>query len=50
MTTGKQSKAADVYSFGICMFELYMGEAAFNGRPNALLPHQVGWLLGWLVS
>ncbi|KAG1667881.1 hypothetical protein FOA52_013641 [Chlamydomonas sp. UWO 241] len=41
MTTGKQSKAADVYSFAIVMSKLYTGELAFKGRPAALLPHQL---------
>ncbi len=38
---GRLSKAADVYAFGITMWELYTGKAAFEGTPPALLGHQV---------
>lgn len=36
ITSGKQSNAADVYAFGISLFELYSGELAFRGIPQVL--------------
>ncbi|KAF8060038.1 serine/threonine-protein kinase [Scenedesmus sp. PABB004] len=41
MLRGHISKAADVYSFGITLWELYTGGHAFHGIPRALLGHQV---------
>lgn len=41
MLSGRVSKAADVYSFGITMWELYTGNRAFEGIPRALLGHQI---------
>uniref|UniRef100_A0A383VFW0 Protein kinase domain-containing protein n=1 Tax=Tetradesmus obliquus TaxID=3088 RepID=A0A383VFW0_TETOB len=41
MLSGRVSKAADVYAFGITLWELYTGRRAFEGVPRALLGHQV---------
>lgn len=41
MLNGRVSKAADVYSFGICLYEMYTGGIAFDGIPRALLGHQI---------
>jgi serine/threonine protein kinase len=38
---GRVSKAADVYAFGITMWEMYTGRRAFEGIPRALLGHQI---------
>jgi hypothetical protein len=35
------SKAADVYAFGITMWEMYTGRRVFEGIPRALLGHQI---------
>jgi hypothetical protein len=35
------SKAADVYAFGITLWEMYTGRRAFEGIPRALLGHQI---------
>jgi serine/threonine protein kinase len=40
----KLSKAADVYSFGIMMWELFCSENAFDGIPHARVrPSQLPW-------
>ncbi|GAX77879.1 hypothetical protein CEUSTIGMA_g5321.t1 [Chlamydomonas eustigma] len=39
--SGYQSKAGDVYSFGITLWELWTGERPYKGFPEALLGHQV---------
>ncbi|GAX77878.1 hypothetical protein CEUSTIGMA_g5320.t1 [Chlamydomonas eustigma] len=41
LLSGHQSKAADVYSFGITLWELWTGSRPFSGLPQALLGHQV---------
>lgn len=41
MLNGRVSKAADVYSFGITMWEMYTSRRAFEGIPRALLGHQI---------
>eukprot|EP00878_Enallax_costatus_P013393 GHUV01014005.1.p1 GENE.GHUV01014005.1~~GHUV01014005.1.p1 ORF type:complete len:832 (+),score=111.45 GHUV01014005.1:893-3388(+) len=41
MLSGRVSKAADVYSFGITLWEMYTGRRAFEGIPRALLGHQI---------
>jgi hypothetical protein len=38
---GRQSKAADVYAFGLVMWEIYTGGRAFSDVPNMLLGHQI---------
>jgi serine/threonine protein kinase len=38
---GRISKAADVYSFGITLWEMFTGAHAYAGVPRALLGHQV---------
>jgi serine/threonine protein kinase len=38
---GRVSKAADVYAFGITMWEMYTGRRVFEGIPRALLGHQI---------
>lgn len=52
---GHISKAADVYAFGMVLWELYSAQKVFKGIPRALLGHQItqlnrllGWLVGWL--
>lgn len=39
--SGHVSKASDVYSFGILLYELVSSRRAFAGVPVALLPHEV---------
>ncbi|WIA33746.1 hypothetical protein OEZ86_006861 [Tetradesmus obliquus] len=41
MLQGRISKAADVYSFGITLWDLFTGGHAYHGIPKALLGHQV---------
>ncbi|WIA08278.1 hypothetical protein OEZ85_007721 [Tetradesmus obliquus] len=41
MLDGRVSKAADVYAFGITLWEMYTGGRAFEGVPRALLGHQI---------
>lgn len=41
MLSGHISKSADVYAFGILLWELYTGGHPFRGLPRALLGHQV---------
>ena len=38
---GHISKAADVYAFGMVLWELYTAQKVFKGIPRALLGHQV---------
>ena len=38
---GKQSKSADVYAFGLVMWEIYTGGRVFSDVPNMLLGHQI---------
>ncbi|KAI8468844.1 MAG: hypothetical protein J3K34DRAFT_515195 [Monoraphidium minutum] len=38
---GRVSKAGDVYSFGVTLYEMYTGDHAYRGVPVALLGHQV---------
>jgi len=38
---GRMSKAADVYSFGITLWELYTAGKPYQGVPGALLGHKV---------
>lgn len=38
---GRVSKAADVYAFGVTLWEMYTGRRAFEGVPRALLGHQI---------
>ncbi|KAG1661448.1 hypothetical protein FOA52_006811 [Chlamydomonas sp. UWO 241] len=38
---GKQSKAADVYAFGITLWELYTGAKPFKGVPRVVLAHTI---------
>ncbi|PNH06725.1 Mitogen-activated protein kinase kinase kinase 11 [Tetrabaena socialis] len=41
MLLGRISKAADVYAYGITLWELFVGGQAFHGVPRALLGHQI---------
>jgi serine/threonine protein kinase len=41
---GRISKAGDVYSFGITLWELFTGGHAHQGVPRALLGHKVAEL------
>lgn len=38
---GHISKAADVYAFGMVLWELYTSQKVFKGIPRALLGHQI---------
>ncbi|KAG2490227.1 hypothetical protein HYH03_011352 [Edaphochlamys debaryana] len=38
---GRMSKAADVYAYGITLWELFTAGTAFAGVPRALLGHQI---------
>eukprot|EP00878_Enallax_costatus_P030585 GHUV01033325.1.p2 GENE.GHUV01033325.1~~GHUV01033325.1.p2 ORF type:complete len:105 (-),score=12.46 GHUV01033325.1:406-720(-) len=41
MLDGRVSKAADVYAFGITLWEPFTCGRAFEGVPRALLGHQI---------
>ena len=41
MLKGKQSKSADVYAYGIVLWELYTGGRAFADVPSIMLGSQV---------
>ncbi|PNW80365.1 hypothetical protein CHLRE_07g314500v5 [Chlamydomonas reinhardtii] len=41
MLHGRMSKPADVYAYGITLWELFVGGHAFKGMPRALLGHEV---------
>jgi serine/threonine protein kinase len=41
MIKGHISKAADVYAFGMVMWEVYSGKHVFRGVPRALLGHLI---------
>ncbi|KAI8468020.1 MAG: kinase-like domain-containing protein [Monoraphidium minutum] len=43
MTSGRVSKASDVYTFGILLWELFTGKHAFKGVPPTLLGHEVAY-------
>ena len=45
LLSGRKSKAGDVYSFGLVMWEMYTGGRAFSDIPSLLLGHQVRGLL-----
>jgi hypothetical protein len=44
---GHISKAADVYAFGMVLWELYTAQKVFKGIPRALLGHQITQLHRW---
>ncbi|KAG2453164.1 hypothetical protein HYH02_002489 [Chlamydomonas schloesseri] len=41
LLNGHVSRASDVYSFGILLYELYSGETAYKDVPKALLGHAI---------
>lgn len=41
LTEGRASKAADVYAFGITLYELFTGGTPYACVPKALLPHKI---------
>jgi hypothetical protein len=41
MEHGRLSRASDVYGYGILLFELMTGQAAFKGVPRAVLGYDV---------
>lgn len=45
---GHISKAADVYAYGMVLWELYTAQKVFKGIPRALLGHQVTQLNRWV--
>ena len=47
---GKISKAADVYAFGITLWELYTGGSPFSQVPRALLGHLITKVITRLIS
>ena len=38
---GKQTKAADVYAFGITLWEVFTGSKAYKGIPQMVLGHKI---------